>query len=371
MSASIEGDEGNSGIEGAFSPSQQREDAEIQAFQDARIRAIFEERVKECPELEMTALPLHPKDKPLELSFWEKVKRACEEAERKASEREKSGTLGNDSERQFREFLFPKQKEIDANFAAFGSALDELWQKLKSYGVDTKELSEEKIQELLKGSSKRLATLGEPQKDSLIIAINGMNTSLEEALSHQAYLQSLTDNRAAIDFVYNASYHIAIDLLEIIALNYQGLSPNTASLLYECWQEFAKNHPEDKKIFVPCHSQGAIHVYNALLLCPPELRNRIIVVTIATAKIVPKNMCYMSFNYASKRDVVHYGELLKMPVLDSDDPNFLAELENILAERAELILLEPHPDAIGIDHDFQSPTFKNVLATLLNNYINT
>ena len=301
---SIEGNDGSSGIDGAFSPFQAGEENEIQAFQDARIRALFEKCATEFPKLEMTSSPLKP-----DLSLWEKFK--C--------------------------------------------AFDELCRQLKSYGVDTKELSEEKIREVLKGSSKRLPTLGEPQKDSLIIAINGMNTSLEQALSHQAYLRSLTGNLAAIDFIYNASYHLVIDLLEILALNYHGLSPNTAQLLYETWQEFAKNHPGDQKIFVPCHSQGAIHVYNALLLSPPELRNRIIVVTIAPAKIVPTAICCKSYNYASKLDVVHYGELLKMPLLDSDDPNFFEDLEKILAERAELILLEPHPDATGIDHDFQSP----------------
>jgi len=326
---------------------------EISPLQDERIRAIFDESVKE------------------ELSFWEKIKRACEEAVWRASEREKSGKPLSESERQFREFLFPKQKEIDANFAAFGAFLEERFKQLKQYGIEAKGLSEDKIRELLKGSSKRLDTLGDPNKDFLIVAINGVNTPLEEALSHQAYLRSLTENRAAIDFVYNASYHVALDLIEVFTLNYPGYSPNTAELLCQCWQEFAKNHPDDpnRKILVPCHSQGAIHVYNGLLISPPEIRNRIIVAAIAPAKVVPSSLCCKSFNYASKKDIVHYGELLKISASDPNDPSFFSDLERLLTERAELTLLDPHPNAIGLDHDFQSPTFRGVLTELLNKYL--
>ena len=39
-------------------------------------------------------------------------------------------------------------------------------------------------------------------------------------------------------------------------------------------------------------------------------------------------------------------------------------------ERAKnLILLDPHPDATGIDHDFQSPTFTETIEKIMKDYL--
>ncbi len=220
--------------------------------------------------------------------------------------------------------------------------------------------------------SQKLPTLGEPNKDLLILGINGMNTNLNEALSHQAYLKSLTPKDVGVDFIHNHSNTAPIDLAEILGLNYFGYSPNTAHLLKEAWTEFHERHKDnpEKKILQICHSQGAIHINNALDSCPEEIRQRLIVVAIAPAKIVPTETCYKSFNYASENDIVHYGELIHPSFFDPNETGMSPVLKMKLEQREQLILLEPHPDAKGIDHDFQTETCKQNLRMKIKDYIN-
>ncbi len=223
-------------------------------------------------------------------------------------------------------------------------------------------------------TSGRLPTLGPQNPDLLVMGINGINTSANDALSHQAYLSRLLNGRVPSDFIYNRSNGVFVDLFEVFALNYFGVSPNTESELLKSWQEFANLHKDNpgKKILQHCHSQGAIHVYNALKSAPQELKDRIIVVAIAPAITIPKAMCYDSFNYASNRDIVPLGEVVFTAGIVGAHPDLEpSEAWTMLLEnRKELILLEPHTNATGIDHDFQSPTFQPSIERHLNNHYN-
>jgi hypothetical protein len=85
-----------------------------------------------------------------------------------------------------------------------------------------------------------------------------------------------------VEATYNSSHGAGGDLAEIFACNYWGYSPNTSKLLLETWTDFHTQNVEkpNQKYLQFCHSQGAIHVKNALLRAPQEIRNRIIVVAI-------------------------------------------------------------------------------------------
>lgn len=196
--------------------------------------------------------------------------------------------------------------------------------------------------------------------------INGMNSTPEDANSHTAYLNSFVPD-LRIDWAYNKTHGPIADLGEV-PINYLGYSPNTAKVLLEKWTAFHKTNQNipGAKYLQFCHSQGAIHVKNALLNAPREIQHRIIVVAIAPAAVVPKKLCYNSFNYASKRDIVPLGELTFHSALDSNECGMSKPCEIAWEHFQELILLEPHRNAKGIDHDFQSPTFIKVIQYHIN-----
>jgi hypothetical protein len=219
--------------------------------------------------------------------------------------------------------------------------------------------------------SFRFSTLGNREPHLQIAGINGINTNQDQARSHANYISSLVPKRC-VDWVYNRGRGPVIDLAEVFTLNYAGFSPNTGQLLQENWLAFHEKNADrpNAKYLQFCHSQGAIHVRNALANLPKEIRDRITVVAIAPAAVVPRELCHESFNYASKKDVVHLGELIYRSALDSNECGISKLLEMTLDHYEQLILLDPHPDAEGIDHDFQSPTFENVIRFALKNYLN-
>lgn len=207
-------------------------------------------------------------------------------------------------------------------------------------------------------TSQNFEILGDRLAHGRIGGIAGINTSQTQNESYAHSIRTLAKDHH-VDWTYNASHSLPVDLAESVFVNYAGHSA-PAKLLIESWTKFAKDYENDPqaKYFQICHSQGAIHVKNALQECPEELRKRIIVLAIAPGEIVPKVLCYDSYNYASRRDVVPYGK-------------FLTERQNIenLAALTELIILDPHPEAPWFDHGFESPTFDEAKQRHIEEYI--
>jgi hypothetical protein len=85
-------------------------------------------------------------------------------------------------------------------------------------------------------------------------------------------------------------------------------------------------------------------------------------VAIAPAEVISRDMCRDAFNYASKNDIVHYGHPLHVYYRadamfgnsEQEKIEYLMKESNIYNQ---LILLEPHEGAKGLDHELQSPTF--------------
>lgn len=217
--------------------------------------------------------------------------------------------------------------------------------------------------------SHLFTTAGERQTSCQIGGINGINTSVDNAVSHADYLGKLSSGRS-VDWIYNNSHGALGDLTEVFTQNYLGSSPNTASLLIDNWVAFDEKNKDNPtaKYLQFCHSQGTIQVRNALAKAPQEIRDRVMVVAIAPAAVVPDDLCFKSFNYASKRDIVPFGELVFAGALDTNEVGSSRAVEMVLEHRKQLILLDPHPDATGIDHDFQSPTFLGTIRRHLEDY---
>jgi len=218
-------------------------------------------------------------------------------------------------------------------------------------------------------TSDNFVTPGPKYPHCVIAGINGIRTSFIQAISHAEYLGSFANQ--SVNWTYNKTHGTIIDAVEAIFLNYTGYSPNTSNALLNQWTQF---HEANKgfpraKLLQFCHSQGAIDVRNTLANALHEIRERVIVVAIAPAAVVPDELCFKSFNYASKNDPIHFVELALAGGFDTNEFGISKAHEMILENHNELILLDPHSDASDIDHDFQSPTFKPIIEKHINDYL--
>ena len=158
-----------------------------------------------------------------------------------------------------------------------------------------------------------------------------------------------------IHAVYNAAHGKSPDLKECqMGLNYVATEP--VRLLHKMWNSYFEKSSADAKFFMVCHSQGAIHVRNALLDYPPELRERIIVVAIAPAAYIYQQTCAEVTHYRNasiKRDFV--------PRIDKSGST---------REKNTIINLTSHPEAAFFDHEFQSLTYQDAIVRILNQFCN-
>jgi pimeloyl-ACP methyl ester carboxylesterase len=137
-----------------------------------------------------------------------------------------------------------------------------------------------------------------------------------------------------------------------MGLNYIATEP--VRQLHKMWNNYFDKSTADSKFLMICHSQGAIHVRNALLDYPEHLRNRIIVVAIAPAGYIYKESC---------AQVIHYrvpGYRDPIPLYDGDGRS---------TSKDTTVILDSHEDADLIDHCFQSPTYKGSLKDKIHEYI--
>ena len=195
--------------------------------------------------------------------------------------------------------------------------------------------------------------------------INGINTSFDELYARGEQL-SMNSGHYGIEANYNASHGAVVDASEAIFVNYQGYSA-PAKLLIENWQSFAAEHKgdPDAKYLQFCHSQGALHVKNALEHVSREIRDRIIVVAIAPAAVVPKELCHDSFNYASKgHEFVVYGEVAThslvtlIPIVAvTTSVDVVKDIQHL----KEIIWVEPAEGSPRHDHAWDSETFVKII----------
>lgn len=213
---------------------------------------------------------------------------------------------------------------------------------------------------------------GKKQNEALHISwINGINNTFTESQESARYIQELAGGHSIFG-IYNHTNGPVVDLLEVGLLNYPGFSPNTAQLMKDEWTMFHeanKNEPDARLICI-CHSQGAIHVKNTLQNSPEDLRDRIIVVAIAPAAIVPDELCFNAYNYASEKDIIYKFDPSTSVLSPSSPSHFDGVLIPTLPETdfSKLVILPAHPGAKGIDHEFASPTYAPTLIYHLDDY---
>jgi hypothetical protein len=113
-------------------------------------------------------------------------------------------------------------------------------------------------------------------------------------------------------------------------------------------------------------------VKNALEKAPQEIRDRVIVVAVGPGIVVPDRLCFKAFNYASEKDIVYKIAPGPSRPLESVVVHDLCVVPHFgeapSDDREELIILPANPEAKGIDHEFQSPTFEPPLKNVIDNY---
>ncbi len=213
-------------------------------------------------------------------------------------------------------------------------------------------------------TSHLFRTPGEQRKDICILASNGIGTHLYESIHHAEYIGELAQGYS-VQWLHNNSNIILVDALEYAALNAQGSCPNTKRLFQESCLEFHEVNKDNPtaKMLVILHSQACMQQKSAIEKFPFDVQQRLIVVTVGASAIIPKRICYQSFNYASELDIVNKFEVLCKSLHDLDSAR------QALEDYKELIILEPHIGAGNIDHDFESPTFVDVIRERIENYL--
>jgi hypothetical protein len=148
---------------------------------------------------------------------------------------------------------------------------------------------------------------GTKTANCMITGINGIDNTYEDALGSAKYLQQLACGHE-LRFLYNSTNGPIVDVAET-ALNFCGATFNAGELIKE-WTDFhiaQKDNPKAKCLHI-CHSQGGAITKAALLKVPEEVRNRVMVIAIAPASVITKNLCFRAVNYASKHDIVPHME---------------------------------------------------------------
>ena len=146
-----------------------------------------------------------------------------------------------------------------------------------------------------------------------------------------------------------------MDLIECdMGLDYVATDP--VKQLHKMWNGFFDKSSANANFLMICHSQGAIHVRNALLDYSPELRQRILVVAIAPAAYIYQLTCAKVIHYRVEwwRDFVPWFDRI-----------------GARRERATIIDLISHADAGIFDHEFMSPTYERELRKHIQNYTRT
>jgi RHS repeat-associated protein len=193
-----------------------------------------------------------------------------------------------------------------------------------------------------------------PLADMGIGFTNGIWNNFEMAKESTQYLSRLSGGYN-IYSVYNATHGTIPDCKECkMGMSYIATDP--VLQLHQMWNSFFEKSSADAKFLMICHSQGAIHVRNALLDYSPELRKRILVVAIAPAAYIYQETCAKVIHYRAAwwRDFV---------------PRF--DRKGARREKDAIVTLDSHQDAPFFDHEFMSPTYQRELRKHIANYVST
>ncbi|MDP1835153.1 MAG: RHS repeat-associated core domain-containing protein [Chlamydiales bacterium] len=206
--------------------------------------------------------------------------------------------------------------------------------------------------------ASRTGDLGEDRKKleyGAIGFINGICNHFRDAFNHAMHISDLSGG-FNVNFICNQTHNIIFDIMECI-LGVHHVTTRPVELLHKEWDKSLAAEPTILQI---CTSQGVIHVRNALLTYPEHLRNRIIVLAIAPAVYIDRDLC---------RQVIHYRAA--DPRRDFIPRCFDKRGEARAREQGTIRDVPSHKDASFFDHSISSPTYSDPIQHHIQQYTNS
>lgn len=236
-------------------------------------------------------------------------------------------------------------------------------------------------QTLFSKSGQRVSDYVSPgiqRSDTGIGFINGIGNTIEYAMSHADYIHALAQGYS-VELFYSETDGMLADLQDAVLGNIA--SSKEIDQLKEAWRLFDEANAKSPgaKYLQICHSQGGAYVKRALEESPQAIRDRVIVVNIAVAVIVPNELCFQSYNYASENDYINWVEMAR-----NFDPNLtmgLKQWAQMNKHREEIIWMQGSCgpwwvpaflyQLYSMHHEFQDPIFEDIIAGHIANYLNS
>ncbi|MBA2726919.1 MAG: hypothetical protein H0U49_01935 [Parachlamydiaceae bacterium] len=161
--------------------------------------------------------------------------------------------------------------------------------------------------------------------------------------------------------VYNSTFGIFSDLKEAF-WGWRGYNTRPVTQLLQMWDQFFDQFPLEKKskarFLIVCHSQGAVHVKNALAQYDEVLRQQIEVVAIAPGGFPdPEHCakgCYKAYMVGFKRDFI--------PIID-----WLWTGSYLPPGIAETV---PSKGDVYHDHNFRSNSYSSFIKKHVTEFVN-
>lgn len=177
---------------------------------------------------------------------------------------------------------------------------------------------------------------------------NGMCTNAETAYEHAAKISSNCAQGFNLHCTYSATVNPISDSLSAY-IGQAGIATPPALLLLEQWLDFFESN-EDSRLLQICHSRVAIEVSNALRYLSPELRQRLIVITVAPACFIAADQAYRVCN-----------------LIVQSDPVVMFSANNELLDADHTLKLASNDDFNP--HNLHGASFQTCLSSMISKYI--
>jgi RHS repeat-associated protein len=184
----------------------------------------------------------------------------------------------------------------------------------------------------------------------VLIHINGiLNTST--GAHDSVELISKETGGCRVDWVHNCTHGLLLDLVEC-AMGLCRIDTDPVKMLQDKWNKQFDELGDDGIIIVDCHSQGCIHVRNALEGYDPIKRKRIHVIATAPGGYISPEICGSVVHFVSKWDIV--------PWIDYWGRK---------ANKDTIVVLDRHKEAPIWDHFYNSKTYEEPRSLYRNKLI--